>query len=504
MKWQDIYEEKLVSVEEAIKLIKSGDKVVTGFGCGEPFGIERALVEHFQDYQDVEIISMLTLGDSPWCKPEMKGHFKLNCLFASQSNRKSISEGESEFTTSHFYEIPDVIENYICPRISLVMVSPPDEHGYVSFGTTVDYTKGTTDHCEIVIAQVNKYMPRTFGNSIKHVRDFTCFVEIDEPLPEVKTVNISDVEMEIGKYCASLINDGDCLQLGIGGIPNAVCAQLKDKKDLGLHSELVGDGVVELLEEGIINNKKKNTKRGRTVIGAAFGSEILNRYIDNNPSVELHPIDYVNNPSKIAQNDNMVSINSCIQVDLLGQVVSDTIGLSQFSAVGGQVDFVRGATMSKGGRSIIAMPATARKGTVSRIVPLITEGSAVTTPRNDVNYVVTEYGIAQLKGKTVKERAKALIMIAHPAFRPHLILEYRKRFKEEPFTKDELMGFTSVIRERSKERREHIKEATKERVEQRVENTKERLEHRKENSKERREHIKENISDLKTRHKSEE
>ena len=200
----------------------------------------------------------------------------------------------------------------------------------------------------------------------------------------------------------------------------------------------------------------------------------------------------------------MVSINSCIQVDLLGQVVSDTIGLSQFSAVGGQVDFVRGATMSKGGRSIIAMPATARKGTVSRIVPLITEGSAVTTPRNDVNYVVTEYGIAQLKGKTVKERAKALIMIAHPAFRPHLILEYRKRFKEEPFTKDELMGFTSVIRERSKERREHIKEATKERVEQRVENTKERLEHRKENSKERREHIKENISDLKTRHKSEE
>lgn len=486
MKWQDIYKSKLTTAEEAIKLIKSGDKVVAGFGCGEPFGIERALVEHYEDYENVEIINMLTLGDSPWCEPEMKGHFKLNCLFASSSNRKSISEGESEFTTSHFYEIPDIIENYICPRVSIVMVSPPDEHGYVSFGTTVDYTKGTTDYCEVVIAQVNKYMPRTFGNSFKHIRDFTCFVEIDEPLPEVKTVNISDVEMEIGKNCASLVNDGDCLQLGIGGIPNAVCVQLKDKKDLGLHSELVGDGVVELLEEGIINNKKKTINTGRSVLGAAFGSKILNNYINNNPAVEMHPIDYVNNPGEIAKNDNMVSINSCLQVDLLGQVVSDTIGLSQFSAVGGQVDFVRGATMSKGGRSIIAMPSTARKGTVSRIVPLITEGSAVTTPRNDVNYVVTEYGIAQLKGKTLKERAKALIMIAHPAFRPHLIVEYRRRFKEEPFTKEELMGFTSAIRERSKERLEH-----------RLENSKERLEQR-------RERIKEDISEFKNKHKTDE
>jgi 4-hydroxybutyrate CoA-transferase len=368
----------------------------------------------------------------------MKGHFKLNCLFASQSNRKAISLGVSEFTTSHFYEIPDLIKNYICPKVAIVMVSPPDEHGYVSFGTTVDYTRGTADYCDIIIAQVNKYMPRTFGNSFMHVRDFTCFVECNEPLPEVKSVDISETEMEIGKYCASLIKDGDCLQLGIGGIPNAVCAQLWDKKDLGLHSELVGDGVVDLLEAGIINNKKKNKNPFRTILGAAFGSEKLNNYINNNPSVELHPINYVNNPSVIAQNDNMVSINSCLQIDLLGQVVSDTVGLNQYSAVGGQVDFVRGATMSKGGRSIIAMPSTAKKGLISRIVPLITEGSAVTTPRNDVNYVVTEYGIAQLKGKTLKERAKALIRIAHPKFRPHLILEYKKRYNEEPFTSEEM------------------------------------------------------------------
>lgn len=448
MTWQEIYQSKLTTAEEAIKLIHDDDKVVSGFACGEPLHIVRTLAEHYKEYNNVEIISMLTLVESPWSTDEFKGHIKLNTLFASKSTRAAVNSGNSEFTTSHFYEIPEIIKNYICPRVSIVMVSPPDEHGYVSFGTTVDYTKGTTDYCDIVIAQVNKHMPRTFGNSIKHVRDFTCFVEYDEPLPEVIGGEISDVEMEIGRYCASLINDGDCLQLGIGGIPNAVCLQLTDKKDLGLHSELVGDGVVPLLESGVINNKRKVVNNGRTVLGAAFGSKILCDYINNNPSVEMHPIDYVNNPIEIAKNDNMVSINSCLQVDLLGQVVSDTIGLSQFSAVGGQVDFVRGATMSKGGRSIIAMPSTARKGTVSRIVPIITEGSAVTTPRNDVNYVVTEYGIAQLKGKTLKERTKELIRIAHPRFRPALVLEYKKRFGSDPFTEEEFKSFKNSIKEK--------------------------------------------------------
>lgn len=447
MTWQEIYQSKLTTAEEAIKLIHDDDKVVSGFACGEPLHIVRALAEHYKEYNNVEIISMLTLVESPWSTDEFKGHIKLNTLFASKSTRAAVNSGNSEFTTSHFYEIPEIIKNYICPRVSIVMVSPPDEHGYVSFGTTVDYTKGTTDYCEVVIAQVNKHMPRTFGNSIKHVRDFTCFVEYDEPLPEVIGGEISDVEMEIGRYCASLINDGDCLQLGIGGIPNAVCLQLTDKKDLGLHSELVGDGVVPLLESGVINNKRKVVNNGRTVLGAAFGSKILCDYINNNPSVEMHPIDYVNNPIEIAKNDNMVSINSCLQVDLLGQVVSDTIGLSQFSAVGGQVDFVRGATMSKGGRSIIAMPSTARNSTVSRIVPIITEGSAVTTPRNDVNYVVTEYGIAQLKGKTLKERTKELIRIAHPKFRPGLVLEYKKRFGSDPFTEEEFKNLKNSIKE---------------------------------------------------------
>ena len=465
MTWQEIYQSKLTTAEEAIKLIHDGDKIVTGFACGEPIHIEKTLAAHYKEYKNLEIINMLTLVESPWAMQEVKGHIKLNTLFASKSTRASVNSGDSEFTTSHFYEIPDIIENYICPRVSIVMVSPPDEHGYVSFGTTVDYTKGTTDYCEVVIAQVNKHMPRTFGNSIKHVRDFTCFVEYDEPLPEVVGGELSEVDLEIGRYCASLINDGDCLQLGIGGIPNAVCLQLTDKKDLGLHSELVGDGVVPLLESGVINNKKKQTNVGRTVLGAAFGSRILCDYINNNPSVELHPIDYVNNPIEIAKNDNMVSINSCLQIDLLGQVVSDTIGLSQFSAVGGQVDFVRGATMSKGGRSIIAMPATAKHGTVSRIVPIITEGSAVTTPRNDVNYVVTEYGIAQLKGKTLKERAKALIRIAHPSFRPYLMAEYKKRFSEAPFTDEELKQFKQSIIDKLHSDKEKLKSTIEQKIE---------------------------------------
>lgn len=431
MTWQEVYKSKLVSAEEAIKAIRDGDRVVTGFACGEPFGIERALIDNYEKYHDVQITNMLSLGDSPWCRPEMKGHFTLNCLFASKSNRKAILDGVADFTPVNFSEIPFVIKNIIRPRVSVVMVSPPDSHGNVSFGTTVDYTKGTTDYCEVVIAQVNKHMPRTFGNSTKHVRDFTYFVEIDEPLPGVKSVELTDVEKAIGKNCASLINDGDCLQLGIGGIPDAICEELRGKKDLGLHSELVGDGVVKLLEDGIINNKKKQTHTGRTVLGAAFGSKILCDYINDNPAVEIYPIDYVNNPYVIAQNDNVVSVNSCIQVDLMGQVVSDTIGLSQFSAVGGQVDFVRGAALSKNGRSIIAMPSTAKNNTISKIVPIIEDKSAITTTRNDVNCIVTEYGIAFLKGKTLKERAKALIRIAHPNFRDWLSDEFEKRFNEK-------------------------------------------------------------------------
>lgn len=431
MDWKNVYQQKLMTPENAVKLIHSGDKVVTSFGCGEPVALERVLFEHREDYNDVEIINMILLCGTLWTSPEAKGHFKYHSFFASASNRHAIAAGDADFTTCHFYEIPEVLRDCVKPRVSMMTVSPPDENGYVSLGTNVDYIDSTLDYCEIKIAQVNKYMPRTAGCSLHSVEDFTCFVEMDEPLPEVPDVPISETEMAIGKNCASLINDGDCIQLGIGGIPNAICEELKHKKNLGLHSEMVGDGVVDLIASGVINNSARNVHKGKSTIGFAFGTRKLFDFINNNPEFEIHPIEYINYPPNIAENDNMVSVNSCLQVDLQGQVVADTIGLTQFSGVGGQVDFVRGATMSRGGRSIIAMPSTAKGGTVSRIVATITENSAITTSRNDVNYVVTEYGIAKLKGKTVRERARALIAIAHPDFRKKLGEEFKKRFGED-------------------------------------------------------------------------
>lgn len=430
---KEIYKNKLVSAEEAIGHINSGDRIVTSFGCCEPLGIERALAENYMNYNDVQITNMLIIGDTPWVRPEMKGHITYNSFFASKSNRKAISEGIADFTTSNFYEIPSVLKNVIKPRVSIVSVCPPDENGYVSLGTNIDYIESTLSYCEVKIAQVNKYVPRTHGKALKHVSEFDYFVEIDEPLPEVPSVQLNDVEIQIGKNCAALVKDGDCIQLGIGGIPDAICEELKTKKNLGLHSEMVGDGVVDLLKSGVINNSMKQTHKGKTILGFAFGTRKLFDYIDDNPDVEMYPIEYVNYPPNIAKNNNFISINSCIQIDLMGQVVADTMGQMQFSGVGGQVDFVRGATMSNGGLSIIAMTSTTKHDTISKIVPTITPGSAVTTTRNDVNCVVTEYGAAMLKGKTLKERARELIKIAHPKFRDELCKAFEERFNEKAF-----------------------------------------------------------------------
>ena len=280
-----------------------------------------------------------------------------------------------------------------------------------------------------VIAQVNKYMPRIHGDSFVHVSEISDFVKFDEPILELPNPKITEVEEAIGRNCASLIHDGDCLQLGIGAIPDAVLLFLKDKKDLGIHSEMISDGVVELVEAGVITNRKKNLHPGKSILTFAMGTRRLYDYLDDNPAVGIYPVDYVNDPVVIAQNDNMVSINSCVQVDLMGQVVSTSVGHKQISGVGGQVDFVRGAAMSRGGRSIIAMPSTAAKGKVSKVVSIIDEGAAVTTSRYDVQYVVTEYGIADLRGITLRERAVRLIRIAHPDFRPQLIEFFENKFK---------------------------------------------------------------------------
>lgn len=315
------------------------------------------------------------------------------------------------------------------PDVTIIQVSPPDEHGYCSFRISCDYTKGAAENSKIVIAQINKCMPRTLGNSFIHISDMDYIVEYDQPILQLTPPKIGEIEKKIGEHCASLIEDGDTLQLGIGAIPDAVLSFLKEKKDLGIHSEMISDGVVDLILAGVINNKKKNIHTGKCIISFLMGSQKLYDYVNDNPSVELHPVDYVNHSFIIAQNNNMVSINSALQVDLMGQVNAESIGDMQFSGTGGQVDFVRGASMSNRGRSIIAMPSTASKGTISKIVMNLDLGSTVTTSRNDVDYVVTEYGIAILKGKTLRERAKALISIAHPDFRQQLMEQALKKFK---------------------------------------------------------------------------
>ena len=319
-------------------------------------------------------------------------------------------------------------ENYLPVDVALIQVTPPDVHGFCSLGVSVDYTKGAAECAKVVIAQVNAKMPRTFGESLIHVSEIDYIVEASEQILQINPPKITEIERAIGENCAKLVEDGSTLQLGIGAIPDAVLMFLKDKKDLGIHSEMISDGVLDLIEAGVITNKMKTIHKGKIVVTFLMGTQRLYDFIDNNPMIEMYPVDYVNNPMVVAKNYKMVCINSCIQVDLMGQVCAESIGLRQFSGVGGQVDFCRGASMGENGKSIIAMPSTAAHGKISRIVSLLDEGAAVTTSRNDVHYIVTEYGIANLKGKSLKERARALINIAHPDFRSQLTEEWEKRF----------------------------------------------------------------------------
>lgn len=430
MSWKDDYKAKLKTAEEAVKYIKSGDRVVLGHAVGEPVYLVEKLVENYKNYKDVEICNMVAMGASGFAKPEMKGHFKPNSFFLGGGTRECIGSGQGDFTPSFFYQVPELFRTTLPVDVVLINVSTPDESGYCSFGVSCDYTKPCAEVAKLVIAQVNGSMPRTLGDSFIHVSDIDIIVENDTPITELGLPKIGETEKAIGENCAKLINDGDTLQLGIGAIPDAVLLFLKDKKDLGIHSEMISDGVVELVESGVVTCKAKNFNKGKMVIGFLMGTKRLYTFANNNSMISMNPIDYVNDPRIIGQNDNLVSINSALQVDFMGQVCSESVGLKQFSGIGGQVDFIRGASFSKGGRSILAFPSTAKGGTISKIVPLLTEGSAVTTSRTDVDYIVTEYGIAKLKGNTLRERAKQLINIAHPNFREELEKERKIRFKE--------------------------------------------------------------------------
>ena len=429
MSWKETYKSRITTAEKAIKAIKDNDYVVFSETAGIPQMIAKTLADHRDDYHNVHIYHMLTLGDAPYLKPECYGHFHHITNFVGGNSRQALLDQKADFIPCYFKDVPAMLGEAFPVDVAVVSVSNPDAEGYCSFGVSCDYAKAATQKAKTVIAEINEMTPHTFGVQNKiHVSEIDYIVPCAYNLPEIPNPTIGEVEKNIGKHCASLIKDGATLQLGIGAIPDAVLMFLGDKRDLGIHTEMFSDGVVDLVEEGVINNAKKTLHRGKFVSTFIMGTRKVYNFIDNNPNVCLYPVDYVNDPWVIGQNDNMVSINSCIEVDLMGQVASETLGLKQFSGTGGQVDFVRGAALSKGGISIMAMPSTAAKGKASRIVPLLTEGAAVTTPRNDVDYIVTEYGIAKMKGKTLRERAQNLIAIAHPDFRAGLEEAFEKRF----------------------------------------------------------------------------
>lgn len=435
MQWKQYYNDRLMSASEAVKLIHDGDRVVLAHDVCEPPALVEAMVQNARHYRNVQLSHMFSLGSGAYTKPEYKDNFELNLWFLSGNTRKSVKNGYGDYTPMFFYELPHLMrEGTIKVDTAMIMVTPPDENGRVSTGVSADYTVQAVKSAKTVIAQVNDQLPFTYGDAVFDVAEIDAFVECSQPLPTLPETKISETEELIGKHCASIIGDGDCLQLGIGSIPDAVCHQLLHKKHLGIHSEMLGDGIVKLYEAGAVDNSRKQIDQGKMVFNFVMGSQKLYAFCDHNPGCLLKAVDYVNDPRVICQNDNMVSINGAIGIDLYGQVASDTIGYDQFSGIGGQVDFVRGAAMSCGGRSIIAMPSVAVKkdgSKLSKITPRLPEGQVVSTSRHDVDYVATEYGIVRLKGKTVKERARALISIAHPSFRQELNDAFDKMFLEK-------------------------------------------------------------------------
>ncbi len=425
--WVKTYRSKLVTAEEAVKVIKSNDKIIVQPGCACPHEVIRAMVERKEELHDVEIYHILIVGDLPYVQPGMEGHFKHKAFFIGGNARGAINEGRAEFIPIFLSEVTMLFKRGVLQAdVALVQVSPPDEHGFCSYGIDVGNIKTPAEKAKVVIAQVNKNMPRGLGNSFIHVNKINYIVEHDAPLAELRQVDPNATAEElrifdmIGKHVASLIEDGSTLQMGIGAIPDSVLRYLHDKKDLGIHTEMFSDGLIELIEEGVITGEKKTLHPGKIVAGFVLGTNRAYKFIDNNPIFEFHPQEYINDPFIVAQNNKMIAINSCIEVDLTGQVCSDSIGTKFFSGIGGQVDFIRGAARSEGGKPIIAVPSYVPGKNISRIVPQLKPGAGVVTSRGDVHYVVTEYGIAYLYGKTIQERARALINIAHPDFREEL------------------------------------------------------------------------------------
>ena len=421
MSWIDQYRSKLVTAHEAVSCVESGMRVYIHPGCAEPEALVEALIGRAPFVKDVEVMHLLTMGASPYCVPEMAAHFRHNALFVGGNVREAVNDGRADYTPIFLGEVEALFESGEMPiDVAFIQVSPPDSHGYCSFGVGVECTLTAAKCAHYVVAQVNGNMPRTYGDSFIHVSEIDAIVELSRPLCELKVQPSSELFRAIGTRVASLIEDGAVLQCGIGGIPDAVLPNLMDRKDLGVHTELLSDNIIPLIEAGVVNGQRKNWKPRKVILGFVLGTRKLFDFIDENPIFEFHPSAYTNDPFRIAQNDRMVAINSAIEVDLTGQVCAESIGSQFYSGFGGQLDFIRGAARSKYGKPIIALPATARNDTVSRIVPRLTNGAGVLTTRGDVHYVVTEYGIAYLHGRTIRQRAESLIQIAHPKFRDEL------------------------------------------------------------------------------------
>jgi acetyl-CoA hydrolase len=426
--WLETYQSKVVRAEQALRLVESGDHVYIHPGAAEPETLVLALIRRAPELRDVEIYHLMTLGNADYVKPDMEGHFRHVAFFVGSNVRDAVNSGRADYMPVLLYEAPRLIMTGALPLdVSLIQVSPPDEHGFCSLGVGVDTTKAATRYCKKIIAQVNPQMPRTLGDCFIHVSKFDAVVEVDRPLCELPQGGSNGVQEEIGQHVAALIEDASTLQMGIGGIPDAVLRHLGGKHDLGVHTEMFSDGVVQLIEAGVLNTERKTLHPGKVVASFLMGTHALYEYVDNNPIVEMHPTEYVNDPYVIARNDKMVAINSAIQIDLTGQVCAESIGPRIYSGFGGQLDFVRGAARSSGGKPIIALPSTARKGTVSRIAGVLDLGAGVVTTRAHVHYVVTEFGVANLFGKSLRRRADELIAIAHPDFRAELRAVARDR-----------------------------------------------------------------------------
>jgi len=431
MDWTSIYQSRVTSAQEAVRAIQSGNRIFLTGNVSVPQKVLGALVDYAPNLHDVEICQALTIGPADYVKPELDGHLRVNTMFISANVRKAVQSGQADFTPVLLSEFPLLFKRGLLPLdAALIHVSPPDEHGFCSLGVEVGLTKSPAETAKIIIAEVNQQMPRTLGDSFIHVSRLNYIVPVNYPITEMAMADEGDPEIveKIAGFIAELIPDGATMQMGIGAIPDAVLKYLRNKKDLGVHSELFSDGVIDLVNAGVLTGSRKSLHPGKIIAGFILGTKTLYDWVDDNPMIELHRTEYINDPFVIAQNEKMVAINSAIEIDLTGQVCADSIGPKLYSGVGGQLDFIYGASRSKGGVPIIALPSTTtlRDGTtLSRIASMLKQGAGVVTSRNHVRFVVTEYGVADLYGKSIRQRATQLIGIAHPDFRAELETQAR-------------------------------------------------------------------------------